>query len=554
VNATFNHPNNIRSWGTGAVFAQWNPTSEGLKNLDIMVRVSYNINTNREIADFSTADRITAANGMPTATSLVANRWGGLGFGTILRNSNGAYFNPGDAVNRLYPTAASRDSAANANGGGVNQVYAGIDKSFGAEFQIAPFKSETLSLLVGGNYENAYYENLQWGEFRNKTLIGYRSGIIDAGWYAGGWLQAIWSPLKNLTVTAGARYDFQNVVDVYRQFGRQQQYEAVGRRDANGVAVLGANGRQIIDTLEFRRQNFLAQDFTPRIAVNYRFDDRTNIRLIYAQAFRAVPPQEIIRLPRFDQNGIALGNPESERMQSFEALFATQLSDNISLTLNAFSMTNNIVYDFNPAITAFSRGSGWSNIGGSAALNYVNQRGLELWANATFYALNRATDAFDFMLNFSDTAGNSGRARPLANQNRPINSPTFLAKAGGSYRFDSGTSLGAELYYNGSIFMLTRTNNNVGDPVPSVANPIQAYAEYNVPASFSMNLSVRQDLDVIGLKGFFVLAKARNLLGSDVWYVLNATTQNSWNENTFVRPNQLPDFGRQFYIQVGYTF
>jgi outer membrane receptor protein involved in Fe transport len=554
VNATFNHPNNIRSWGTGAVFAQWNPTSEGLKNLDIMVRVSYNINTNRELSDFSTANRILGANGMPTATSLAANRWGGLGFGTILRNNNGAYFDPGAPINRLYPTAAARDSAANANGGGVNQVYAGIDKSFGAEFQIAPFKSETLNILVGGNYENAYYENLQWGEFRNKAFIGYRSGIIDLGWYAGGWLQAIWTPIKNLTVTAGARYDFQNVVDVYRHFGRNLQYERVGRRDASGRAVLGANGAQIFDTLEFRRQNFIAQDFTPRIAVNYRFDDRNNIRLIYAQAFRAVPPQEIIRLPRFDENGLPLSNPESERMQDIEAIFSSQLTDNFSLTLNAFSMNSNIVYDFNPALAAFARGSGWSNTGGSLAMNFITVSGLELWANATFYSLNRATDAFNFMINFSDTAGNGGRPRALPNQNRPLNSPTFLAKAGGSFRFESGTALAAEIYYNGSIFMVTRTNNNVGDPVPSVANPIQSYAEYNIPSSFSMNLSIRQDLDIIGLKGFFIQAKARNLLGTDVWYVLNATTQDSWNENTFVRPNQLPDFGRQFYIQLGYTF
>jgi hypothetical protein len=64
---------------------------------------------------------------------------------------------------------------------------------------------------------------------------------------------------------------------------------------------------------------------------------------------------------------------------------------------------------------------------------------------------------------------------------------------------------------------------------------------------------LRQDLEPLGMKGFFILAKARNLLGTDVWGVLQMDAQGSWNSNTYNRPNQLPDFGRQFYVQIGYT-
>jgi hypothetical protein len=370
------------------------------------------------------------------------------------------------------------------------------------------------------------------------------------GYYFGAWLQAIWTPIEALTVTAGARYDFQEVTDVGRQVGRDLRYDRI---------VRGAD----TSYLPFRVQNRTAQDFTPRIVLNYRFSKDANLRIIGAQAFRAVPPQEIIRLPRDPVTG-DIPNAESEKLNNLDVIFSAKPTENFSITVNGFYMNANVVYSFAPATQSFNRGSGWSNIGGSVAANLVFASGVELWANASYYVLNRSTDAFGFMRDWKDTTTTDGTpvAPFLANLQKPIDSPTLLAKAGGSYLFPSQTSIAAEFYFNGAITMLTPTNNNLGElsPVPTrggtagVNFEARNFNEYAIPSSFSMNLTIRQDLEPLGLKGFFVLAKARNLLGTAVWNVLQMDAQGSWNNSTFNRPNQLPDFGRQFYVQVGYTF
>lgn len=546
-NATPNHPDNIRSWGTHAVFAEWKPKG-ALDNLDIMLRASYNVNTNREIADFSLTDSIRGANGIGTS-SLNAGRIPGQ-FGNqnifIRDNRTGRFIQYVNFIDRTLLT----DDAARRNGGGSQFNYAGVDKSFGLEGQIAPVKTKELYVSLGGNYENADYENIQWFAHRNGNFIGWApgGGIYDKGWYFGVWAQAIWTPFEALTVTAGARYDFQNVTDVGRQVGRDLRYDRI---------IRGAD----TSYLPFRVQNRIAQDFTPRIAVNYRLSKDANLRLIYAQAFRAVPPQEIIRLPR-ETNG-DIPNAESEKLNNIDAIFSFKPTENLSFTLNGFYMDGNVVYSFAPATQSFNRGSGWTNIGGSVAANLVLPSGLEVWANATYYALGRSTDAFGFMRDWKDTTTTDGTpvAPFLPNQRLPIDSPTLLAKAGFSYLFPSQTSIAAELYYNGSIQILTPTNNNLGEltPVPNrggVAGTTfdaRNFVQYQIPSSFAMNLTLRQDLEPLGMKGFFILAKARNLLGTDVWGVLQMDAQGSWNSNTFNRPNQLPDFGRQFYIQFGYT-
>ncbi len=531
-NATPNHPDNIRSWGTHAIFAEWKPKG-ALENLDMMLRVSYNVNTNREIADFNLTDSIRNAQGVGTASLNAGRVPGQFGAANIfIRDArSGRFLQYINYIDRSNLT----DAAARANGGGSQFNYAGVDKSLGVEFQISPVKTKTLNISVGGNYENADYENIQWFAHRNSNFIGWSpaGGIYDKGWYIGGWLQAIWTPIDNLTVTAGARYDFQNVTDVGRQIGRDLRFDRVVRGTDTTF-------------LPFRVQNRIAQDFTPRIAVNYRFSDDANIRLLYSQAFRAVPPQEIIRLPRDPVTG-DIPNAESEKLNSYEAIFSTKIGSNVNLTVNGFFMQGNVVYSFSPATQGFNRGSGWTNLGGSVALNYVVLNGIELWMNATYYALSRSTDAFGFMRDWK------APGTPfLPNQQKPLDSPTALVKAGASYVLPSATSVAAEVYFNGSIRILTPVNNNLGDPQPTAADQPN-FREYNIPSSFALNLTARQDLESVGLRGFFVLLKARNLLNTPVWNVMQMDAQGSWNPNTFVRPNQIPDFGRQFYIQLGYT-
>ena len=504
-NATFNDPDNIRSWGTGAVFMEWQPKDKPLAKYDILTRISYNINTNRESADFSTADAIgnTSLSNYRLTSIYAAPRW--------LRGPGGTFFD----YTRTLDSEMFTDAAANAAGGGSQFNYAGIDKSTGLEFQFTPYKTELLTVQAGANYENARYENLQWYEYRNGDFIGWSpfGGITDSGWYMGGWLQATVKPMDRLFFISGLRYDYQKVADVYRQLGGDQLYQEI-----DGAYV------------PIRREGSTAEDFSPRFAVNYYINETDNIRLIYARAFRAVPPQELIRLPA------GLGEAKSEETKDYEAIGSFKLSDQVNLTTNVFQLNNNITYQWNPGVSSFSEGSGWRNTGGSVGLNYVSASHFEGWTSITAYRLRRPTDALRFM------AGEP-------NQYEPLDSPASLFKAGASYLTRTKTTLAAEIYYNSSIKSLVPAVNNAEDQ-PSA----DTYKVYDVPASFSLNAAVRQDLSVFGLPRCFCLFKVDNILDTDVLYNLNMDAQSSWDYNVYARPEQLPGFGRRYYIQMGCRF
>ncbi len=504
-NLTFNHPDNLRSWGTGAVFLEWQPTESALSKYDILARISYNINTNREISDYSTADAIgdVSLSQYRLTSIYAAPRW--------LRDGNNGFYDYTSTLDK----ALFSDASADANGGGSQFNYAGVDKSVGLEFQLTPYKTELLTIQAGANYENARYENYQWYEYRNGEFIGWSpfGGITDEGWYMGGWVQATVKPMDRFFVITGLRYDYQKVDDVYRQLGGDQLYEAVD----GGYSPI-------------RKDDSSADDFSPRLSVNYYFNDTDNIRLIYARAFRAVPPQELIRLPA------SLGEAESEETEDYEAIGSFKLSDQVNFTVNVFYLENNITYQWSPALSSFSEGSGWRNTGGSVALNYVNEYGLEGWTSVTAYRLRRPTDALRFMT-----------GEP--NDYDSLDSPESLFKAGASYRTRTKTTLAAEIYYNSSITMYTPAVNNLED-APSG----EVYKVYDVPGSFSLNIAARQDLTVVGLDRCYCLFKIDNVLDTDVWYGLNMDAQSSWDYRVYSRPNQLPGFGRRFCVQIGYRF
>lgn len=549
-NVTFNSPVNDRHWGTAAFFAEWHPT-KALAKFDITARLSYNFNTNREIGDFSNSDR-NPANGVSLYNTQIGFPFGGGNANRWLRDERGRFYN--------YTTRLDRrlfsDSAVNVRGGGMYAHYAGMDKSVGFEFQMTPYKKEKLTVSMGGNFEIADYQNIQWFSYRDLGYVSSRpaGGISDNGWYYGAWLQAIYKPTQKLTFTAGLRYDYQMITDVYRNIEGQMIYRVLGARN---------------DTVAWQVKNVEAQNFTPRVAANYRFSEKFNIRLIYAQSFRAVPPQEVIRLP----DGV---DYQSEKTNNFEVI-ASYKTKNWSLDLNTFYLENNILYQFSPATTSFNKGSAWSNAGTTLTTQYLG-RNFDIWATTTYYwGLQRPTDAFGFMRDWKNprqgtgvvgTIGSGGVAPiydPLPNQYKPLDSPTFLLKGGAAYKFKFGTSLALEGYFNGSITAIFAANNNVGELNPAkfiqqgnqiILNPNpnpNNYTEYQVPASFYANLTFRQDFAPIGFKGLFVMIKVNNLLNNDVWNLLNSDAQ-AWNSAIYTRPNQLPDFGRRFMLSLNYNF
>ncbi len=552
-NATFNHPINDRHWATSAFFAEFHPTKNRWANLELTARLSVNFNTNRESADFSSIDR-NAANGLSLFNSQFGFPYGGANANRWLRNDNGRFYNYSASIDRRL----FADSAVNIRGGGMYAHYAGLDQSIGFELQLKPYQSKNGKITVntGGNYEIADYQNIQWFSFRDLGYTGARpgGGISDNGWYAGLWLQTIYKPTEKLTITAGLRYDYQFIADVHRNLEGKMLYRVLGTRN---------------DTTAWQVKGVVAQNFTPRVAANYRFSEKFNIRLIYAQSFRAVPPQEVIRLP-------ADVDYQSEKTNNFEGIVSYR-TKNLSIDFNTFYLENNVLYQFSPVTVSFNAGSAWRNAGSTLTVQYQTKN-LDFWANSTYYwGLQRPTDAFGFMRDWKNprtgtgvigTVGSGGIAPtydPLPNQYKPLDSPTLLIKGGAAYRFKFGTSIALEGYFNGSITSVFPANNNVGEANPAnliqqgsqiVRNPNtnpNNFTEYQVPASFYSNLTLRQDFAPLGFKGLFATIKINNFLNSDVWNLLNADTQ-GWNSAIYTRPNQIPDFGRRFMVSLQYNF
>ncbi|MCS6820277.1 MAG: TonB-dependent receptor [Microscillaceae bacterium] len=549
-NHTFNYPSNDRQWSFGAAYAELKPITK----MQISGRISYNLSTNREISDMSSNDFFPN-----TTLSLAQNAY--RNFYTGAGNLN-RYLRRGEDFVQYVPSldlSKFADSTLNRNGGGLNSNYAGVTKSFGAEFQLLPYQNEKITITAGGNLEIADYKNIQWVSTRQGQYIAHRpsGGITDYGWYYGLWVQAIYTPFPKLTLTAGLRYDYQMIENVYRNIANEVIYTF--------------NAQTNVFT-PFQVRNKFDENFTPRFALNYRFSENTNIRLIYAQAFRAVPPQEVIRLP--------FGTPaRSEITRNYELIVKQYFAKKRgSITFNAFHLENNRLYQFNPATQSFNAGSAWRNTGITlAAQHQLLDNKLLIWANGSYFFIRRPSDAFAFMRDWKNprpgtgivgTIGSGGVAPiydPLPNQYLPLDSPQHLFKAGISYAASKGFTIGIEQYWNGEIQTLAPANNNVGDLNPAILivqgnqvientqlNP-NNYTIHRVPASQYFNLYLRQSGRMVGIKNIFVELKVNNLFNTTVWNVLNADAQ-SWNSNLYYKPNQIPDFGRRYLVSLNYSF
>lgn len=514
---TFNHPTTDRSWGTAGAFVEWK--SPVTNPWQASAKLSTNLNTNREITDFGADQFLLDSNGLATTQSLFKNRIDGAHAPKFIDDAGGLY-GAGYGIDPRLLT----DEAARAHGGGGRKNYAGVDKSWGLEFQVNHYVSN-LELNFGGNLEVARYCNKQWTSFRDGVFIGWLNtgGITDRGYYYGLWGQAIWEATPTLTWTLGVREDWQVIQDVYRQLGGDQViHEQVGSTYP-----------------ELRRRNRRAHDFTPRLAMSWRPSRGHILRLIYSKAFRAVPPQEIIRLPR------NFGDAESELTRNWEAIYSIFSPQRWKLSLNVFRLKGNVIYIFNSAGVGFTPGSGWSNMGGSVDVRRTWESGWEAWANLTQYKLKRATDAYDFMLDYK-TTGNP----PLPNQWLPLDSPERLIKLGASRVISTDTTIALEARYNGPIISLRPVELNPGDPKPTQTGTPN-FLQHSTPSSFSVDFHVRQDLKRFGWKGGHLAIGIHNLLDAKVWGVMNMDVQ-GWDKNTYSKPTQIPGFGRQWTLQVGY--
>ena len=306
----------------------------------------------------------------------------------------------------------------------------------------------------------------------------------------------------------------------------------------------------------FQRKNYVAEDKTPRIALiqNFPATDST-IKLLYAEAFRMVTPQELIRLPR-DQ-----GNARSEKIYNSEINFIQGLFKNsLILNFDFFRMRGSTIYAFNSSQNAFSSTPGWENQGGSLASTFRPDEKWRIGGSFTSYKLRRPSDVS--FLNALFTPG------PQA-----LNSPTKLWKANVSRSILKDMfSITLEFYYNSEIHLMQnppstyeQTRNDDGsfrDLMPlngertnastylgtGVGSGSTRYRVWKVPETKFFNLTFSSNVG----NDLILIVSAKNIFNQKVFYPLDIESGSFANPT--LSPNQLIGFGRELFIKLGYRF
>jgi len=428
---TLNEPDKAtRYWNTSSIFCEWNPKK--LKNIDFSAKISYNIQSRGNGFSFNAKDSMITPEGKKI--SMIENYAIFVAFPYFFRNEKGNF-------NAYLKYVKPRMTVAEMKKRGNEALlrWANVDKSWTFDIQASPYKSEMFTLTFGSSFSSSDNKNYGAYLYENNEVIAWSQTMKADGWQTNLWSQILFNWANKLIVTAGIRYDYQNIRDAH--------YEI----DEIPVYTLKLNSQGRFDTVIYGKKNREAQDFTPRICLNYHLTKDFNIRFLYSQAFRAVSAQEILR---YD------GEVESEKTDNFEGILSYNISENFNLTFNAFRIKGNIVYYWNPLLLSYAQGSGWSNTGFSLNAVYARSKNFNIWGNITYYAfLERATNGLDFM---KDYIKNPTNPPNLPNEYHPLDSPTFLAKAGSSYSFYSKTIISTEMYFNGEIKVLTPVNQKFG--------------------------------------------------------------------------------------------
>ncbi|HNJ34376.1 MAG TPA: TonB-dependent receptor plug domain-containing protein, partial [Leptospiraceae bacterium] len=468
------------------------------------------------------------------------------------------------------------------NGGSMIKAYASTAYANGMEFQFTPFRMESsqnfvrkIHALVGGNGAEVNYINYQRIENQRNEVYLYNQGIGDDGRQYGAFGQLTLGLASGTSAIAGMRYDYQKVNRVYRHEYGNAAYTAAENisnpitktsvpTDTNADfipffdPVTGqVRVAQYVRMLQgyrqpFQRKNVVAQDSTPRFALIQSIEQTaTTLKLIYSEAFRAVTPQELIRLPS-DQ-----GNAESEKVINREVnLIQDLFSGRVSVSLDHFWLRGSTLYAFNAATATFGQSPAWSNTGGSVAISVSPDDLWKFGGSGTSYRLRRASDVS--FLDKIDTPSDQA-----------LSSPTRLYKANVSRGFfGNKATVAIEYYYNGPIYLMERPPATLQDvldsnlelnalpPLPaeldrnslSGKGNIRNYRIYKVPPSWFYNLTISSNLD----SELFFVFSIKNILNRVVLYPLDFDSE-SFSSPNFA-PHQLRGFGREFFLKAGYRF
>ncbi|HMX33071.1 MAG TPA: hypothetical protein PKC66_12605, partial [Leptospiraceae bacterium] len=556
----YGSPRNDRIWGVGVVSLDYTPSFLEKYEASFKIFRQINLNSDYREKDYQGFAQATNPPGVPSS----------YGSTPATRLTSQTYLNYFQSM-----------------GGGVVKRYSSTANTQGIEYQVTPYKIDNKDAIIksfrfmtGGNMQAVNYINYQTNVGLNGLIDRRQQGIADDGRQFGIWTQLTSTFKTDTTIVLGLRYDAQKIYNVYRHqngmlndvaqesvtdpylrtpsTGGNQPFVGPGNTINLTTPVNDVFGNRVATgyVQPFQRKNFVAEDKTPRIAFiqNIKATD-TTIKLMYAEAFRMVTPQELIRLPR------ELGNAQSEKVRNREINIIQPLFKGaLVLNFDYFRMTGSTIYAFNAATLAFGQSPEWSNNGGSLSVTYVVDNKWRLNGSYSSYQLRRPSDS-----SFLNTL--------FTPKSQALNSPTKLWKAAISRSvINDNYTISLEFYYNGSIYLMEnppRTNsqvlNNDGTlrelpPLPGetataasyfgygVGGGITRYRVWKVPESKFFNLTFSSNLG----NDLILVISAKNIFNQRVLYPLDQES-GSFTSPT-LDPRQLLGFGREMYFKLGYRF
>jgi outer membrane receptor protein involved in Fe transport len=367
------------------------------------------------------------------------------------------FFTPGNNVgdilyNGLAQTAYKRDVAYGLQAEGAWRAFTGHTIRFGVLYQADDTLSRTSSAVLatapggpGITNPNPLCTDPDQTCQTSALPITIADNGSKHGYNYGFYAQDEWAVTDNFTVNYGLRYDAFSAFDAENQL-------------------------------------------SPRVNGVWKPTDTTTIHAGYARYF-SPPPFELVAsqdVALFDNTTVASGGPndtpKAERADYFDAGLEQKIFGNWTVGLDSFyKMSKNLIDEgqFGAPIilTPFNYAAG-RQYGAEATLNYQSEN-FTAYANASYErAVGKNIVSSQFQFDPGDLAYIANNFIPLDHQQ------IFSLSAGGSYNFDEGTHVSADLLYGTGLRRDGATPN--GDHVPDY---------------LTVNLGITQDFSLVGWTG-----------------------------------------------------
>ncbi|MET0533169.1 MAG: TonB-dependent receptor [Steroidobacter sp.] len=305
--------------------------------------------------------------------------------------------------------------------------------------------NSTADLKVRGFYDLFRYEGAFPGDYALPGEPMDRVVYVDdtTGRWAGTELQLTARPSDRYTVVIGGEYRVNIAEDQLAYDDVEPRYYYLNRADDSAILGLFAQGEARLRddftlTAGLRYDHYgetIGSTTNPRLAAIYNPTERSAVKLMYGEAFRAPNPYERYYHP----TQALVSELQPETIRTYELVYEHYLGSRYRLSLSGYS------YDIDGLITQ-------TELSGEryfANLDDVRARGVEVELEANYQsgAILRGSLAIQ-------------RADDVASGRELSNSPHQLAKLTGSLPlFGSSVFANLDLQYNSKSFALSRAHS-----------------------------------------------------------------------------------------------